>query len=105
LAAPLDRDAIILQQLKITELRDLRDRNFPMDFGGISDISPLVERTRKDSILSIEELISVKNFLRGASRLRGFLKEHQSGHPSLREHLGHAAMSGTGKGAGAFAHR
>jgi DNA mismatch repair protein MutS2 len=87
LAAPLERDAIILQQLKITELRDLRDRNFPMDFGGISDISPLVERTRKDSILSIEELISVKNFLRGASRLRGFLKEHHGTHPSLREHL------------------
>ena len=82
---PLYRDEIILQQLRITELKDLAIQGDSMDFGGIGNITSLVERSRRDSILALEELFRVKNFLRGTARLRSFLKTHSDELPSLKE--------------------
>ena len=83
----LHKDAIVLQHKKITSLKDLSIQGHEMDFGGITNISQSVERCRRESILALEELVTIKNFMRGIIRLHSFLKEHVENHIILREHL------------------
>lgn len=87
LCRPLNKEEIIRQHKQITALKDLSIQGHEMNFGGITNISPLLERCLRGAVISLEELVAVKNFLRGALRLRSFLKEHVDSYPILRGHL------------------
>lgn len=84
---PIPKERLVLQLEKISSLRALAEEGFAPDFGGITDISSLAERSLKGSILSLEELLAVKSFLAGIHRLSGFLRAHAEKRPLLEEEL------------------
>lgn len=75
-AIPLGFDEVKTQTAKITALKNLSIDGFAPEFGGITDISPFLERAGKGSVLALEDLVAIKNFLLGAIRLKAFFREH-----------------------------
>ena len=82
---PSGKDEIVKRHKKITALKELMQQGHSLYFGGITDILDIAVRAAKNSLLLLEEIVSVKNFLLGTARLRFFLKEHAEAYPVLKE--------------------
>ncbi|MCL2026400.1 MAG: hypothetical protein FWG92_06315, partial [Leptospirales bacterium] len=85
LQVPSGKDEIVKRHKKITALKELMQQGHPLYFLGITDILDIIARAAKDSLLLLEEIVSVKNFLRGTTHIRSFLKEHIEAYPVLQE--------------------
>ena len=85
LQVPSGKDEIVRRHKKITALKELMQQGHSLDFGGITDILDIIVRAAKNSLLLLEEIVGVKNFLRGTARLRSFLKEYKETYPILKE--------------------
>lgn len=82
---PLQKDEIKKQLQKISELKDAKNQGHSPDMSGITDIEPYLELAKKEGALSIEELVSIKNFILASGRIKGFLKEIIQEFPGLEE--------------------
>ena len=82
---PSGKDEIIKRHKKITALKELMRQGHSLYFGGITDILDISVRAAKNSLLLLEEIVGIKNFLLGTARLRSFLKEHIEVYPVLKE--------------------
>jgi len=85
LQVPSGKSEMINRHKKITALKELMQQGHSLYFWGITDILDVTVRASKSSLLSLEEIVGVKNFLRGTARLRSFLKEHMETYPVLKE--------------------
>jgi len=82
---PSGKDEIVNRHKKITALKELMQQGDSLYFWGITDILDITVRAAKDSLLLLEEIVGVKNFLLGTARIRSFLKEHIEAYPVLKE--------------------
>ena len=74
---PLTEDKIILQLKYISEIKEaLLDES--MDFAGVSDVNPLVAITEKDGVLSIDDLCSIRNFVRASNNIIIYLNRNKN---------------------------
>ena len=74
-----------IQIKKISSIKDLLHLGRTISFDGITDIEKLIIHSVKGAVLTIEEIISVKNFITGSEKIRRFLKEESAEYPVLIE--------------------
>jgi len=82
--SPLEKEEAENRMAIISALKESSALGNPIDFPGINDISPLLDRTEKEAVLLLEELFDVRRFVTGSARVRGFLKEAALEYPVLR---------------------
>ena len=82
---PLSGEESQAQMDKISALKEIMLLGDGISFPGISDIRELLPRAAKGSILSLEELFQVRQFVIGSCTVRSFLKEQTSSYPPLEE--------------------
>jgi len=82
---PIPREAVISRMEKISDLKDIKIQGDSINFAGITEIGPLVERSEKGAILKLEELTQVRNFIISSARIKEFLKNFREEYPSLKD--------------------
>ena len=75
--SPMERGQVTEQLNRISDLKELRSRGESPDLSGITDIGPLVSRSIKGSVLSLEELTAVRDFTGASESVRKFLGTHR----------------------------
>lgn len=66
-----------------SEGRALLDASYHIPFGGIFNVSLLIEKIGKDASLAPEDLSMIENFLRGCRKLKLFMKDKEGYAPTL----------------------
>ncbi len=74
-----------IQIKKISAIKDIMHLGRVISFDGITDIEKQIIHSVKGAVLTIEEIISVKNFIAGSEKIRRFLKEESAEYPILHE--------------------
>ncbi len=82
--SPLEKKEAENRMAIISALKESSALGNPIDFPGINNISPLLDRTEKEAVLLLEELFDVRRFVTGSARVRSFLKEAAQEYPVLR---------------------
>jgi DNA mismatch repair protein MutS2 len=85
---PAIEDALA-RQAEVSEARALQDSGEPLTFGGIIDLTAVLERARKGGVLLGTELLDVSRALQAGARLRRHLAARAERTPRL---LGRAAL-------------
>ena len=75
-----------LRQVEISEARGLQDSGEPLQFGGITDVLPSLQRSEKGGVLLPSELVEIAHTLLGGSRLRRHLQSRVHRAPRLGNH-------------------
>jgi DNA mismatch repair protein MutS2 len=83
--SPLKLEESILRMSKISALKEITVLKEPINLAGVSDISDLVQRASKGSMLLLEEIALVKNFVSASERIRYFLKLYSEEYETLKE--------------------
>lgn len=66
-----------------SEGRRLIDASYHMPLKGIFNITPLIEKIEKGSVLEPSELTTIDNFLRGCRKVKVFIKDKEGYAPTL----------------------
>ncbi len=82
---PLPLEQIRDQIKKISHIKELLMRGDAMDFTGITDITPLIKRAEKGSLLNLEELVQIREFLTANLKIYNFLKIQRDEFQSLND--------------------
>ena len=84
---PLTDDRVKHQLKHISEIKEaLLDE--AMDFTGVSDIKPLVAAAEKDGVLSIDDLCSIRNFIRASNNIISYLNRNKNKLKNILEKFG-----------------
>ncbi|WP_337617201.1 endonuclease MutS2 [Acidaminococcus timonensis] len=79
-------EQVKLAQEETAEAVQLLDEGRRLPLGGITDISPLVKRTRVGSILEPEDFTAIGDAIDGIRSLKQFLTEDTENAPALRDY-------------------
>lgn len=82
---PVPEQKVKIQMKKISAMKDLIQRGNPPQLSGISDISGLTAMAGKGGVLSIEELLQVKQFTIASERIKKYLAAHREEFTSLED--------------------
>ncbi|MCX7678543.1 MAG: endonuclease MutS2 [Spirochaetes bacterium] len=81
---PLSYDRSRQRMEEISQLKAIRIiEHESLDFDGIFDVRALMDFVSKGGVLSIEELVAIRNFLLGQERISRFLRNHRKKYPRI----------------------
>ena len=82
---PVPESKVKVQMKKISAMKDLIQRGNAPQLSGISDISGLTAMAGKGGVLSIDELLQVKQFTIASERIKKYLAAHREEFTSLED--------------------
>ncbi len=82
--SPLPRERAARRLREISQLKNIRAiEHDSVDVSGVSDVATLAAIAAKGGILSVENLLALRNFLFAQNRIMRFLQKHRKKYPDI----------------------